>query len=331
MGKADDGVVDFMADPVRYADVVNHGLFAGNPVIDPLKLSELDSVSREIPGIQKIRDIKRLYKDEAIFLVIGVEAQMHIHYAMPLRNLIYDAQTYEGQRKKIAKQHTKDKDLKLDEWLSSFSREDKLLPVITLVVYYGTEPWDGPRTLHEMLAVSKELAVYQPLMMNYQLNLLEVMKIQNLDTYSDDLKMVFGFVKYQKDKEALWEFVNQNQELFTNVPLDTCRAIEAVANTKEITEYMSREKEKEEGVNVCEALRGIREDGREEGREEGAIGNRIELIRKKKQKNLDIKTIAEHVEESEEFVGLISQLIEENPTADTDELIKKYEAHKKAD
>lgn len=261
MGNVDNEANDYLSDPVRFADVVNNGFFDGNPVIDPSKLTELDRVSRDIPGMYKIRDIKKMYKDEAVILIIGVESQTNVHYAMPLRNLIYDAQAYEGQRKKIAKQHKDDKDLNGDEWLSQFSKDDKLVPVITLVVYYGLDPWDGPRTLHEMLAVSDELKVYMPLMMNYRLNLLEVMKIKDLDAYGDDLKMVFGFIKYQEDKKALQTFVDQNKDLFTSVPPDTYRAIRAMANTNEITDYIIQNKDEKEVINMCGALQGIREEG----------------------------------------------------------------------
>ncbi|MDD3338854.1 MAG: Rpn family recombination-promoting nuclease/putative transposase [Lachnospiraceae bacterium] len=323
MGNADNQVNEYLSDPVRFADVVNNGFFDGNHVIDPAKLTELDSVSRDIPGMHKIRDIKKMYKDEAVILIIGVESQTSIHYAMPLRNLIYDAQTYEGQRRKIAKQHKDDKDLEGDEWLSRFSKDDKLLPVITLVVYYGLDPWDGPRTLHEMLAVSEELKAYMPLMMNYQLNLLEVMKIKDLDTYGDDLKMVFGFIKYQEDKKALQAFVDENKDLFTNVPADTCRTITAMANTEEITDYIIRDKDEKEDVNMCGALRGIKEDG--------AMRTRIEQIQKKKARSLDTKTIAEHVEVTENFVKEICRLIDENPMLDADALVEKYEESAEAE
>ena len=30
---------------------------------------------------------------------------------------------------------------------SDFSKEDKIIPVITLTVYFGSDKWDGPRSL----------------------------------------------------------------------------------------------------------------------------------------------------------------------------------------
>ena len=36
--------------------------------------------------------------------------------------------------------------LKEPNSLSGFSREDRIHPVFTIVLYYGQEPWDGART-----------------------------------------------------------------------------------------------------------------------------------------------------------------------------------------
>jgi hypothetical protein len=36
------------------------------------------------------------------------------------------------------------------EFLSGFHREDRVLPVITIVIHWGAEPWDAPLSLREM-------------------------------------------------------------------------------------------------------------------------------------------------------------------------------------
>lgn len=75
------------------------------------------------------------------------------HYAMPVRNALYDALKYAGQVTKTAQKHRAEKDWKSrtnDEFLSRFYREDRLIPVATLVIYFRPTPWDGPRTLYEM-------------------------------------------------------------------------------------------------------------------------------------------------------------------------------------
>ena len=39
------------------------------------------------------------------------------------------------------------------EFLSGLAKDDKLVPVITLTIYWNTGNWDGARSLHEMLNI----------------------------------------------------------------------------------------------------------------------------------------------------------------------------------
>ncbi|UYJ39299.1 MAG: Rpn family recombination-promoting nuclease/putative transposase [Oscillospiraceae bacterium] len=34
--------------------------------------------------------------------------------------------------------------------MSRFRKKDRLIPIISLVFYYGSEPWDGPVDLYDM-------------------------------------------------------------------------------------------------------------------------------------------------------------------------------------
>ena len=77
------------------------------------------------------------------YLICAVENQTEIHYGMVVRTMLMDALEYSGQMKKLQKQHREKKDLKTAaEYLSGLSEEDRLKPVLTVVFYYGTEPWD---------------------------------------------------------------------------------------------------------------------------------------------------------------------------------------------
>ena len=57
-------------------------------------------------------------------------------------------------RKQVKEQEKRDPAEKLlpgTEFLSGLKKGDRLIPVISLVIYYSPDSWDGPRTLHEML------------------------------------------------------------------------------------------------------------------------------------------------------------------------------------
>lgn len=78
------------------------------------------------------------------YVLLGIENQTDIHYAMPVKNAIYDALQYGRQVSDIAAKHRADrKDKKSEkkvsggEYLSGFYKEDRLIPVITLVIHFG--------------------------------------------------------------------------------------------------------------------------------------------------------------------------------------------------
>ena len=56
--------------------------------------------------------------------------------------------------------------------MSGFLKEDCIKPVITLVIHFGAEEWDGPLSLHEMMSVSDiEILSFVE---NYRIHLIEV-------------------------------------------------------------------------------------------------------------------------------------------------------------
>lgn len=65
-----------------------------------------------IDTIQKIRDIFKLCTvkndNKATYVLLGIENQSDIHYAMPIRNCLYDALAYTKQVNDITKIHKKE-------------------------------------------------------------------------------------------------------------------------------------------------------------------------------------------------------------------------------
>lgn len=59
--------------------------------------------------VQKYRDILKsavvMQEDEAAYILLGIENQTDIHYAMPVRNMIYDALQYGKQVADTAANH----------------------------------------------------------------------------------------------------------------------------------------------------------------------------------------------------------------------------------
>lgn len=272
----------YLADPERFAQICNNTLFGGRAIISPGGLHELDTHESKVMGIDrkeakaiwKDRDLLRMYKEHCALAIIGIENQSDIHYCMPVRCFLYDALNYEEQRGKIKKAHDKAKDLKGAELLSGFSEHDRLIPVFTVVVYFGNEPWDGPKSLHEMLVLPDALKEYEAMLADYRINLLDIGQMQNLEQYDGELKAFFGFLKYRKDKKKLGTFIKENDSIFDGLSMETVQAISIMADVSDVEQYCERQKNHgERGIDMCQAWEEIKADermaGREEGREEG--------------------------------------------------------------
>ena len=68
-------------------------------------------------------------------MLIGLEAQADVHYAMPLKVMTYDALNYGAQVKEAARAHREAGEYGTGaEFLSGFYKNDRLKPVITIPV-----------------------------------------------------------------------------------------------------------------------------------------------------------------------------------------------------
>lgn len=75
-----------------------------------------------------------------------VENQAEINYAMVIRNMLYDAIDYATQVNVMGKKNRATKEQKKSaEFLSGISKDDKIITVITIVLYWGDKKWNGAR------------------------------------------------------------------------------------------------------------------------------------------------------------------------------------------
>ena len=235
MGAIDTEAKAYLSSPDKVADAFNYWVYGGRDVIKPEGLTPLDTTAIVLPygndakkPIQKIRDVLKLYtamKDnEAYYLMLGIEIQSDVHYGMPVRNMLYDAMSYAQQISDIAAKHRKGKDkMEGDEFLSGLKKEDKLMPVITLVISLSTEEWDGSLTLHEMLAVeNKELLTFVP---DYRLNLLAPNTIEDFGKFRTELGVLFECIKHKQDDNMDWM---EGKEHFRHVNRNTASLIKTV-------------------------------------------------------------------------------------------------------
>ena len=159
------------------------------------------------------------------------------------------------------------KDLKGDEYLSRFSVEDLLKPVAVVVIFFGDGEWKGARTLHELLDWTDIPEEWKELFLDYRMHLIEVQKIENLELFHSDLKLLFGFLQSKNDKEKLKGFLNENHDELSEVPQDLFMVMTSMSNIWQLRELQKEQKSQEKGwkVNMCKAFDEMLEDSRNDG------------------------------------------------------------------
>jgi len=190
------------------------------------------------------------------YLLLAIENQSNIHYAMPVKNMVYDALQYAKQVEAAVASHKVSGDYKgadSDEYLSGFMKEDRLLPVVTLVIYFDSKEWSGPLSIHDMF--DKRDARVLALVPDYKINLLAPASIEDGDfgKFQSSLKEVLSFIKYARDKDELKKVLDAD-ESFRHLGREEVDVLNACVGAKIAV------KEGEEAVDVCLAIQQMNEE-----------------------------------------------------------------------
>lgn len=295
MGKKDTITKEYMKNPVIFADAFNKYLYAGEQKIQPERLKEVDTAEIAIPyGVegasvpeQKYRDVLKVLTvmtdGNIAYCMMGIENQSDIHYAMPVRNGVYDflqlahqvneiANVHKRELKEKAKKQETPKKPSGDEYLSGFWKIDKLVPVVTIVIYFGVEKWDAPLSLKEMYSCQD--AVILQYTADYQVNLISPgeMDDKEIEEFHTNLREIMLYIKYSKDKQKLREVITTHAS-FKHVEREAVEVINTVTGSK------IKYSESEEKVDMCQAILDMREESRLEGEQIGKIEGVIEMCK----------------------------------------------------
>ena len=272
MGALDIEAKQYLGKKDAFADAFNYLIYDGEPVIDPDSLRDMDTSQIALPygnnarlPIQKYRDLLRIWDAKTdgnmIYVILGVEIQGKIHYAMPVKDGLYDWIGYSNQveaaRNSYNKKGNDGKDAELcadngvlkiklssEEFLSGFRKEDRLIPIITAVVYVGSEPWDGPRSLFDMLDIRDERI--KPFLNDYKLNIISAVDMDEGDyqKFHTDLGFTMQVLKHQKDDaDKIIEGTNHRK-----IDPDAAFFLKKAANLDLEFEI------EEDGIDMCKSL-----------------------------------------------------------------------------
>ena len=190
----------YYSDNRRFADLINGIVCNGIPIVKQEDLSEMDTETSQ----GKRRDLVRKAVFGVNFAVLGLENQEKLDYRLPLRVLGYEAGEYEHQAAEIYREirrsgRNSDTELSSGEYLYGFRKSDRLHPVITIILYYGEEEWDGSRDLHGILDFQDIPEQIRQYVQNYRIHVIDVRRMERTD-----LSYV-GLRELSKWKEAVRE------------------------------------------------------------------------------------------------------------------------------
>lgn len=268
MGARDIITVEYFSDNRRFADIINGRFFQGREVVKPDKLEEAD---KELlypwtkKGEKALRDNVMKWMGDTLLAIFVAEHQSEVDYHMIFRIMHQESLAYLRQWNKKKKQHLKEKDLDSSaEFLSGMKKEDRFCPVLTLVVYYGKEPYDGATSLHELLDWQEETKGMKKYISDYHINVFDYHKQKNFEEFHTELQLLFEFLRYASDKNALKKKLAEKKEAYYNVDEETYNMIAILTNSREMLKYKEQHAGEEEN-NMCQAITEMIEDGRREG------------------------------------------------------------------
>lgn len=195
------------------------------------------------------------------------------------------------------------------------TKKQKVLPVLTVIFYYGEKQWDGATCLHDMIQWSDEQEL-QDIVPNYKMNLIWAYGQEDIDKFKSDLQYILYLLKYKQEEEKLEKYIEENDEKLQHMNQDTHNAIVALMGSEILEEI-----ESEEGGAIrmeSKALQAIQR----RGVKEGEILKLIAQVQKKIQKNKTLIQIADDVEEAAGTIEPIYEMIKENPDKTKEEIYK---------
>ena len=265
----------FLRDPEVVANLCNIHFFPDSPIVRPQDLVAcpeesfimLDRDGKKRRTLTRHRDVlkqcvlKSFAPDGKKKVFIGLEAQTKADWSMTLRVLIYDALSYLVQDA-MGQDGRKGGP-------PGGSPPAKLVPVRTLVVFFGTGPWTAPTKMGDLLIQPNDWPGQ-----SIDKNGIDVLSLSELDDRQlegacDALKCVAKCLRYARDKQAMKKML-QEDELFSRVPNNVVDLVGVLLNVD------IRKSRKKETTNMCQAIEELFADARAEGRAEGEAKGRAE-------------------------------------------------------
>ena len=243
-----------------FADIINGLLFDGVQEIKPEALENTTVHAQYKAEDDKVheleRDIAKYWKEEKVELAIcGIENQSKVEKHMPFRIIGYDGAAYRNQLQQERR---------------------KMLPVVTIVLYFGTDRhWSSRKKIKELMEIPRCLDMY---VNDYQMHVFEVAWLteEQISRFHSDFKVVANFF-VQKRKNR--DYIPADPTEIRHVD-EVLKLLKVMTGDRRYEEIFRKKKGVRSMCDVAERLekmgiaKGI-EIGRSEGKMEGEIKGKM--------------------------------------------------------
>lgn len=263
MGRKDILLSAYLNRADVMADLYNAVVYHGRQVIKPWQLADVQKGFSEPlqerfgkkRRVARERDAAKLLCREGYCILLAVENQDMMHFGMPLRCAGYDLGDLLKQQRRIRERYRQDGGLKRGaEYLSGMKATDRLIPTVTLVLYYGEEDWTAAKRLRELFDLGAVDDPLEKLLEDYRLHLVKLAELDERKLRSG-LRELTGMMKRRNSAQEMREYCRENAARFDNLDEDAYDLICAMLRLKRL----EREKEhyrdeKREAYQMCKAF-----------------------------------------------------------------------------
>lgn len=225
-----------------FADIVNGLLFNGRNIVSDSSLIDRIVHSQYKASDDKLheeeRDVFKMWKECGIEIALcGLENQSSPFRFMPARIMGYDGAAYREQI--------------LDK------KRTTLLPVITLVLYFGMDRWKGPKNLKGLLGgYPEELEKY---INDYKIHIFEVawLSDEEITKFKSDFRVVANF--FSKKRILGEDYTPDDPQEIKHV--DAVLKLLAVMTGDKRYESILSDKEGRSVRNMCDVAQRLEDKG----------------------------------------------------------------------
>ncbi len=221
-------------DDRRFAGLFNGFLFGGQPTVDSARLAEmpdkaplsLKTDGKEPLPVDRPWDVAKRFDGSVDLMLLGVERAEQIDPALPIRVAEHDVMQYLGQAGEQA--------------ACGDPRGIRVRARITVVIYYGDEPWTGPQSLGDLFpdpAAPFDSSGKYPALYVLDVKRLSPEQLQRCD---DSVRPLLGFLRYAGEPARLGAYLEENRALYEHIPAPLCDVLLTLAGAEDLRAAAAR-------------------------------------------------------------------------------------------